>query len=278
MLKQRVITAIVLAALFLAAVFYLPVIWIAIAFGAVGVACAWEWAPLAGWQSQWARIAYGLILLGLLVGLWVFTALGATPARDLIQPWIGLACLFWSIALLLVKSYPGGTWAWRSAPVRSLVGWLVLASTWLSMIYLLSLKNGPLLVILMVVAVAAADIGAYFAGRQWGRHQLAPSVSPGKTWEGMWGGLVAVLAISLLVWNILPTSYGHIPIASLLLIGLAVAGASVLGDLTVSMMKRSTGVKDTGSLLPGHGGLLDRIDSLCGAAPVYTLGLMLMGH
>jgi len=132
--------------------------------------------------------------------------------------------------------------------------------------------------VLLVVAVAAADVGAYFSGRRWGRHKLAPDVSPGKTWEGLWGGLAAVMVVTAVVWASMPKSYLHIRVETLLLMGLAVAGASVLGDLTVSMVKRASGLKDTGSILPGHGGLLDRIDSLAAAGPVFALGLILMDY
>ena len=278
MLKQRIATGLVLAGLFLAAVFLLPLQWIALAFGSVAVLCGWEWAPLAGWKPQWARVLFAAVLGAIMYSGWVFADLAASADQSRVQPWIGGACLFWSLSLFLVKSYPGGTWAWEGPVARSVMGWLAISTTWLAIIYLLGLTNGPLLVVLLVVGVAAADIGAYFAGRRWGRHKLAPAVSPGKTWEGLWGGVVAVLGVTVLVWMSLPNAYAHLQIVSLVVMGLSVAGASVLGDLTVSMVKRNCGVKDTGSMLPGHGGLLDRIDSICGAAPVFTLGLMLMGY
>ena len=132
--------------------------------------------------------------------------------------------------------------------------------------------------LLLMVAVAAADIGAYFFGRRFGRHKLAPAVSPGKTWEGMWGGILAVLVVSIIVWQSLPPTLAHLRIASVLILALALGGASVLGDLTVSMVKRESRVKDSSNLLPGHGGIMDRIDSICGAAPVFALGLILMDY
>lgn len=278
MLRQRVITGLILAALFLSAVMFLPLPWLALTFGVVALAGAWEWSFMIGIQVPWQRLTYTLILAGLLWGLWYLCQLGEQPARELVQPWLGVACLFWSVAMLLVESYPGGTWAWRWGPVRALMGWVILCGAWLSAIFLLTLPNGPLLLVLLVVGVAAADIGAYFSGRRWGRHKLAPDVSPGKTWEGLWGGVAAVMTITGIVWASLPMSYGHLQVQSLLLMGLALAGASVLGDLTVSMVKRAGGVKDSGSLLPGHGGLLDRIDSIAGAGPVFALGLILMGY
>jgi phosphatidate cytidylyltransferase len=131
--------------------------------------------------------------------------------------------------------------------------------------------------VVLVAVVAAADIGAYFSGRAWGRHKLAPKVSPAKTWEGFWGGLMAVALAAVLLWSLLPVQAAHISLAAVLAVTLTTALASVVGDLSVSMVKRQSGAKDSGSLLPGHGGVLDRLDSLCGAAPVFALGLLLAG-
>ena len=129
--------------------------------------------------------------------------------------------------------------------------------------------------VVLVLVVAAADIGAYFAGRAWGRHKLAPVVSPAKTWEGFWGGVLACSALALLLWTQLPNQQAHISLAAVMTVIIAMGLASVVGDLTVSMVKRESGLKDSGSLLPGHGGVLDRLDSLCAAAPVFALGLLL---
>ena len=156
-----------------------------------------------------------------------------------------------------------------------LMGALVLLPPWLSVVYLLSYDIGRLLLLGMVVVVAFADIGAYFAGKRFGRRKLAPAVSPGKSWEGFWGGFLlcqlTAVAASLLL-----------PIPQLSLVGLmAIVAcsslASVLGDLVESMVKRHRGVKDSGVLLPGHGGFLDRIDGITAAAPVFALGLILAG-
>ncbi len=150
-------------------------------------------------------------------------------------------------------------------------------SLWVAAVYLLSFPRGGGLVVLLVVVVATADIGAYFSGKHWGRHKLAEVVSPKKTWEGFWGGVTACTLLALLLWSQLPDQQAHVSLAAVLVVTLAAALASVVGDLTVSMVKREAGVKDSGSLLPGHGGLLDRLDSICGAAPVLALGLLLAG-
>ncbi len=278
MLRQRVITAVVMAVLFLTAIASLGLNWLALLFAVVASAAAWEWAPLSGLKGYIQRLVYVCVFLGVLVGLWVGLGFREVPGRDAFQPWLGVACLFWSIAMLLVESYPGTSWIWRSPAARSVMGLLILSATWLSAVFLLTLPGGALLMVLLVLAVAAADIGAYFTGRKWGKHKLAPKVSPGKTWEGLWGGLAGVMLLTLGIVAILPEHLSHLPTESLLLLGLALAGASVLGDLTISMVKRTSGVKDSGMLLPGHGGLLDRIDSLCAAAPVFALGLILAGY
>lgn len=278
MLRQRVITAMVLAVMFLAAVATLPLDALALIFGAVAVAGVWEWSSLVGWHANWQRGIYAILFATGLFYLWAVYGFETAPGPEVFQPWLGVACLFWSVTLLLVESYPGATWLWRNRVTASLMGWLILAGAWLATLFLLTLPEGNVLLVLLVLAVATADIAAYFAGRQWGRHKLAPSVSPGKTWEGFWGGLAGVMALTLLVIAMLPQHLSHLTTQTLILIGLALTGASVLGDLTVSMVKRASGVKDSGSLLPGHGGLLDRIDGLCAAAPVFALGLILAGY
>ena len=131
--------------------------------------------------------------------------------------------------------------------------------------------------VVLVLLVAAADIGAYFTGRAFGRHALAPRVSPAKTWEGFWGGVGCAGVLAWGIWELLPVRLDHLSLVAALCVALATAFASVLGDLTVSMIKRFSGVKDSSSLLPGHGGLLDRLDSLCAAAPTFALGLLLVG-
>jgi len=278
MLKQRIITGIAMALLFLGGVIWLPLPALALAFAiAVGLG-AWEWARLAGWSSVVARAAYVALLLGIMLALYMQVGLGETPAREQVQPFVGLACLWWSFAVLWVKSYPASAVIWRSVIMRSAMGLLIMSLAWMSAVSLLGLPRGGVLMVLMVIIVAAADIGAYFSGKAWGKHKLAPLVSPAKSWEGFWGGMAAVLAIALVLWSVLPAQLSHLSLVSVLAICLITAVASVVGDLTVSMVKRESGAKDSGSLLPGHGGVLDRLDSLCGAAPVFALGLLLAGY
>jgi phosphatidate cytidylyltransferase len=276
MLKQRVWTAVVMALLFLSATFTLPLYALAVLFGLVAVAGSWEWATLASWRGLWGSVAFAgiqSIMLALSAFYFFWLEEWSIPV---VQPFVGVGCLFWSIAFLLVQAYPAGARFWRHRVTRTLVGWFVLTTAWLSFVYLASAEHGRLLVVMMVVLVVCADIGAFFSGKMWGRHKLAPDVSPGKTWEGFWGGLVAVIFVTTAIWIFLPNTYTHIPLVSALLMGVATGGASVVGDLTLSMAKRASGMKDSGALLPGHGGLLDRLDSLCAAAPVFTLALILV--
>lgn len=277
MLKQRVITALIMAGLFLAAVVFLSLPWLALLFGILVCLGAWEWSRLSGWESALARGLYVLVLAAVLGLLYQYCQLGGAAPREQVQPVLGVACLWWSLALLWVKAYPASAVFWRTRPMRNLMGLLVLAPGWLAAVYLVSFPRGGGLVVVMVLVVAAADIGAYFAGRTWGRHKLAEVVSPKKTWEGFWGGMTVCALLALLLWSQLPNQQAHVSLAAVLVVTLATALASVVGDLTVSMVKREAGVKDSGSLLPGHGGVLDRLDSLCGAAPVFALGLLLAG-
>jgi phosphatidate cytidylyltransferase len=278
MLKQRVITGVALVLLFLGAVIWLPLPALALAFAVVVGLGAWEWARLAGWNSVYARAGYVILLMAIMGSLYVHVGLDDTPAREQVQPFVGLACLWWSFAVLWVRSYPASAVIWRSVTMRSAMGLLIMSLAWLSAVYLLSLPRGGVLMVLMVIIVAAADIAAYFTGKAWGKHKLAPLVSPAKSWEGFWGGMAAVLAVAVVLWSVLPAQLSHLSLVAVMAVCLITAVASVVGDLTVSMVKRESGAKDSGSLLPGHGGVLDRLDSLCGAAPVFALGLLLAGY
>lgn len=271
------ITALVMAGLFLAAIVFLPLPGLAAVFAILVALGGWEWSRLAGWKSPLARVAYVLLLVAALLGLYVYCQLGLSPGRVQVQPFLGLACLWWSFALLWVRSYPASAVLWRTVAMRSLMGFLILAPAWMAAVFLLSFPRGGGLMIVLVVIVAVADIGAYFSGKAWGRHKLSPVVSPAKTWEGFWGGMFGCLVLAGFLWYLLPNQAAHIGLAAVVTVILTTALASVVGDLTVSMVKRESGVKDSGSLLPGHGGLLDRLDSICAAAPVFALGLLLAG-
>lgn len=278
MLRQRVVTALLMAGLFLAGVNYLPLPVLAAAFALVVALGAWEWAPLAGINPSALRALYSLLVLFLAAVLYVYGGFGGGAiSRAQIQPLLGFAGLWWCFALLWVRSFPSSAVFWRHPVMRALMGLLVLLPAWFAAVYLLHVEQRGAAVVVLVLVVAAADIGAYFTGRAFGRHSLSPSVSPSKTWEGFWGGVCCAGLLAAGLWTLLPGRFDHLSLAATLCVALATAFASVLGDLTVSMVKRVSGVKDSGSLLPGHGGLLDRLDSLCAAAPTFALGLLLAG-
>jgi phosphatidate cytidylyltransferase len=278
MLRQRVITALILAGALIATLVFAPYPAQAMLFSLVAAAGAWEWAALVGSKGVLSRVLYAAIILLLCGALWVGLSLNGADAALHARPWLAIAALLWSAMLVGLKYYSAGRGIWGHAWVRALMGWLMLTATWLAVTVCLTLINGPFVVFLLILTVASADIGAYFAGRHFGQHALAAEISPAKTWEGFWGGMLCVALLATLIWQNLPLSQLHLGWGSLMVLGLATAGASVVGDLTVSLLKREVGLKDSGSLLPGHGGLMDRLDSICGAAPVFALGLLLIGY
>ena len=278
MLRQRVMTALVLVAGFLATLLLAPFPVQAAVFATIASAGIWEWSNLVGIRSPIGRLLYTSMLPLACLLLWVELDLIGTGPVLAAQPLLAASALLWSAMLVGLKYYPGGAWLWGRAWIRALMGLLILAATWLAVVCCLRLQFGAAVLFLMILTIATADIGAYFVGRRFGQHPLAQAISPGKTWEGFWGGLFCVGILTTLVWTNLPISHVHFSFGSLLVLGLATAGASVVGDLTVSLLKRQVGLKDSGSLLPGHGGVLDRLDSICGAAPVFTLGLLLVGY
>ncbi|MFK8042094.1 phosphatidate cytidylyltransferase [Congregibacter sp.] len=277
MLKQRVLTAIPMAGLFLAGAYWLPVPALAIIFLVIIALGAWEWAPMAGLTKLRSKILYVTLVVACAGALYRYAGDGQNFSRELVQPILGLTCLWWCFALLWVKSFPASSGLWDSRLGRSFMGVLILVPAWFAAIYLLKLEPRSAVMVALVLVVATADIGAYFTGKAFGRHALSPQVSPGKTWEGFWGGVLAVAVLAVVIWSLLPERLDHLSLVATVVVVLTTAFSSVLGDLTVSMVKRVGGVKDSSSMLPGHGGLLDRLDSLCAATPTFALGLVMVG-
>ena len=278
MLQQRVITALILAGALIGTLIYAPYPIQAVLFALVATAGAWEWATLVGVSTVWQRCVFAAGVPLLCFAMWRGIVLPAVGSAESAQPFLAASALLWSIMFVGLKYYPAGKGVWRNTSVRAALGWTILSVTWLAVTVCLTMSNGPSVMFLMILTVATADIGAYFVGRRFGRHALAKDISPGKTWEGFWGGLLSVVVLTAVIWRALPPAYLHLGFWSLLALGLATAGASVVGDLTVSLLKREVGLKDSGSFLPGHGGVLDRLDSICGAAPVFAFGLLLVGY
>ena len=263
MLRIRILTASVLGAALLLALFAVPAAWTVVIFGAVFTSAAWEWTALGGLRSAAARVGGAAALAALLAAGWWWSA----DPRHLMAL-LGAACLWWILAGIWIVLAPG-----RGQPMLTLCcGVPVLVPAFIALARLLpaarGFARGPEMVLWMLLLVFAADIGAFFAGRSLGRHKLAPKVSPAKTWEGAIGGLAAVAAVALL-----GAVHFGLPVLESIAFGCAVGVFSIVGDLTESMFKRFAGLKDSGTLLPGHGGVLDRIDSVTAAAPLYALGL-----
>lgn len=261
MLKQRIITALILLPIALCGFFLLEGSAFALFIGLVVSLGAWEWARLAGFEAQPARVAYAVA-----VALLLFL-MHLVPG---VAPWVlGAAVLWWGLATFLVLTYPRTSEQWSGAVPKLLIGLLILLPAWQGLVFIKQLPLGNGLIMAVMVLVWGADIGAYFSGKAFGKRKLAPQVSPGKSWEGVYGGLALSLVITVVVGLVRDWSFGQTLLG---LLGAAiVVFISVVGDLTESMFKRQSGIKDSSNLLPGHGGVLDRIDSLTAAIPVFAV-------
>ena len=267
MLKQRIITALILAPIVIACVFLLPPLQFSLFVGGFILIAAWEWANLADIEG-YARFAYAggvLLLLG---------------AVTFLPPLVVLAvgAIWWGFAFFLVLQYPRATHLWSPPVVRYLLGFLILVPGFVSLNVLKAMPDSHFLILLLFLLIWGADIGAYFSGRAFGKRKLAPEVSPGKSWAGVYGGLATAMVIAI----VMALFKGDPDLLSwrgiVFLLGCcAVVLVSVLGDLVESMFKRARGVKDSSNLLPGHGGVLDRLDSLFAAGPVFALFMLLFG-
>ncbi len=265
MLKSRVITALILAPLVLWAIWASSSDVFAVGMAMVFALGAWEWARLCGLQKVPGRILYVSLIAFLMYFTHHVLRYSDWPLIILL-----IALIWWLVALLSVLGYPRSAPLWRMAAVRGIAGVLVIVPAWAAL-SLLHEQFGPGFVILLMMLIWAADTGAYFAGRAFGKRKLARNVSPGKTWEGVIGGMLLALLIALIATRWLAPVDG---LAMYLMLVVLTVALSVLGDLLESLFKRIAAVKDSGGLLPGHGGVLDRIDSLTAAAPIFTLGLL----
>jgi phosphatidate cytidylyltransferase len=273
MLRQRVFTAIILLAPLLAALFYLPPLAVAALFGIVVALAAWEWAGLCGFASAAQRTGLALFLLAL--GTIGTAILHARPT------------LIWSVAL-----FAAAWWAWVFvelirhdarpvglfvSPASKIIGAvMILVPPWFAAYYLHAHDSDrPSLLLFVLVLVGAADSFAYLVGHLFGRTKLAPQLSPGKTVEGLLGGLASVIVLAAL-WGLWLRDMGGWHLAAWLGLAVTTMLFSVVGDLAESRLKRLAGVKDSGSILPGHGGVLDRIDAFTAAAPIFLLGWIVL--
>lgn len=266
MIKQRVITALILAPLMVIGIFFLPFEQFAVFIAFIATVGAWEWANIAGYERRWERVGYALLVLATL-------SVSGTGPEALVY-YLVIGSLWWATAFVLVKRYPEATHWWNAREMRALLGLCVLIPMWGGFMFLKQQPHSSLLILLVMLIIWGADTGAYFSGKRWGKAKLAPNVSPGKSWAGFWGGVATSLLVGLLfgvcidMWIQPLTMIDYTQL--LLVVGITTV-VSVLGDLVESMMKRYRGIKDSSSLLPGHGGVLDRIDSMAAAVPVFAL-------
>ncbi len=277
MLKLRVITTLVLLPLALYAILFLSNEAFAVVIGLVTLIAAYEWAGFAKFPSVPDKIVYVVIVATIIYFVWLINFIISALLMN------AVSASFWLFALFLIFAYPGSASLWKEKPpIIALLGIVLLTMTWYSLISIHSISvlkigqgqiTGPYLVLAVMMLVWAADTGAYFSGRRYGKNKLAPAISPGKTWEGMFGGLLLALFIALLFgfWN----KAGLQDYLNIILISLVTVIFSVAGDLMESMFKRQANLKDSGCILPGHGGILDRIDSVTAAAPVFYIALSL---
>ena len=270
MLRQRVITALLLAPLAIVVILLLPTPWFALVAAAVFLGAQEEWARLAGVGNPSVRLALLVVGAALFAALWGAHALATRPLLVMGVAWWLLACLWLRHFAFGAAPTP------ENRAMKLAAGALVTFPAWIALLALHGREpHGPWWMLLALLIVWAADIGAYFSGRRFGKRKLAPQISPGKTWAGAYGAMVAGVLVALCGGWLLGVRATALP-------GLGVLAAltvaiSIVGDLLESLMKRHAGIKDSGTIFPGHGGLLDRMDSVFAALPVFALGLLLLG-
>lgn len=300
MLKQRIITATILATVIVSAVLMLPSDYFSLLIAIVVLIGAWEWLNLIDINSTGKRAVFigTLIFAMLFIHLWTYILEALVPVMDnlatkykfemadirnqsgLLEWLIIPAVLFWLTIMLLIRKAPLQTLSLQlRSRYKALIGWCVLLAGWM-FLSRLRLFYGSEMTLYFLLLIWIADIAAYFSGKKWGKNKLAPDISPGKTVEGVYGALVSAAVSAIILCIALSIIYGK-PVTfmvagDLILLSIITVQISVYGDLFFSLVKRQRGVKDSGNLLPGHGGVLDRIDSLIAAAPVFYAGIYLI--
>lgn len=271
MLKQRIITAAILIPLVLALILLPPTGFFATLIAIVFVGAAWEWSLLAGCRTQAGRAIVTVAAAAIFVALLIIRTPGLLTLLTVIGVawWIG--CCFW-LRNFNFSAAPNA----ENRLLKLGTGALVIVPAFAAATLLHSSDRGNWWTLLALVIVWAADTGAYFNGRQFGRRKLAPRISPGKTWAGVYGAVMAGGLVAFLGGYLLGMR-GTWPLCGMVVLGVATVGIAVVGDLFESLMKRHAAVKDSGALFPGHGGLLDRLDSVFAALPVFVAGKLLLG-
>lgn len=272
MLKQRVITALVLLPLAMAAIFVLPAPWFLVLLALIFLGGSWEYMRLAGVSS--ARAGYLMVLVQAIILAALFWYKNYWSIS--IALYLSACCVAWLLLFIRLPLYRPNAKPDKTYRVISLATAIISITTgWFALGWIRLQPDGSWLILLFLLIVWAADTGAYFSGKTFGKSKLAPRISPGKTVAGLYGGLVAAPLIALLAAKLMPIE--TVDTVALILLSLVTVLVSVGGDLMISLHKRTSGYKDSGNLLPGHGGILDRVDSLLAAAPFFALGLLLAG-
>jgi len=267
-LLARLTTAAVIIPVFVGALFWLPNRYWTLFLLPVLLIGGWEWAALAGYNRTSRWLFGGIMLMSVLPMLFIVFGLDGillaseVPSEGLLY---AVAMVFW---VVIAPMWLGTRWRARNPLLLGVVGWIVLVPTWLALV---RLQAQPLDLLVLLCVVWIADTGAYFAGSRFGTRKLAPEISPGKTWEGVMGAFVSIAVYYFLLRSIFAPWLAWVgePVGIVLFAVITVM--SIEGDLFESWMKRSAGVKDSGSILPGHGGVLDRIDGLTAAMPIAAL-------
>lgn len=290
MLLQRIITALILVPLVVLAVFQLPLEYFSLLMGLITLLAAWEWTRLVGIDSPLKR---GLFLLALILPmLWLqfWTQFLELAAQVLDWPdirsysgaleWLViLPVLFWILVMLLIRKAPEGVLKLEmKLRYKALIGWFILLACWMFLTRLRAFY-GSEMTLYFLVLVWVADIAAYFAGKKYGTIKLSPEISPGKTVQGMYGALLAgaVWAAMFIGYYGYQEGFVWMRLVDFVLLSVLTVLISIYGDLFFSVVKRQGGMKDSGSILPGHGGILDRIDSLIAAVPFFYAGILMIG-
>jgi len=271
--KQRVITAIALVLGLVALLFNLNPLNFSLIVVPIVLLAGWEWSKLMGLESKRHRFAYILLLALAIAIAAVSLDLFGTLNISLGQTLCLIASILWAVVFLWVQGYPSSAILWSPRPILGLLGIALLTITWVAIALIIHQPHGPWLLLFAFAVVALADVGGYVAGNLFGKHKLAPLVSPGKTWEGFFGGILLQCILIASMASFMPEKITTVMLVALVI---PVALYSVLGDLFESMIKRHSGVKDSGNILPGHGGVLDRIDGLIAALPLFALLFLLL--
>jgi len=281
LLKERIISAIILIAIVLTALLLFSPFYFALALGVVVTLGVWEWTQFARLKQDVWRFVITAIA-GTFLFLWIYSQADYLNAGRVFEgyaePLLLAAVVWWILVTSQVISYPKSAALWGKSVLLQLIFAFLTLIPFLIGVLLLRLNqyavdqyHGFILLMYVFVLVWAADSGAYFAGRKFGKRKLAPKVSPGKSWEGVVGGLITACIFAFVFLQLSKDSLiGNASASSFVVLSVATVAISVLGDLTESMFKRESGIKDSSNLIPGHGGILDRIDSLTAAVPFFA--------